>query len=254
MAEVLRPRRRLAWAPNAVTSANLLMGFFSVLYSLRALAGGQGAAAPELTAACWLILGAAVGDLLDGKLAQWLKAGSDFGMRLDSFADAVSFGLAPAVLVYAAFLREAAPGVPAAALGPAAYFLAACWRLARYNVQTAAPPRFGFVGVPTPTAALVVASLYLSTRAEPWPPAWVGAGVLLMAVAMVSPLRYPAFKGLHRRELAVVLGILGLMALASLRWGLAPVLLAAFGSFALLWGYWWIPLRPYWVPGVTKED
>jgi CDP-diacylglycerol--serine O-phosphatidyltransferase len=241
------------WVPNAVTSGNLLLGFFSILFSLRALRSGEGPSSMGLFTACWLILWATIGDVLDGKLAKLLKASSDFGMRLDTFADAVTFGLAPAVLVYAAFLHDAS-GAPAVALAPAAYFLAACFRLARYNVQTAAPPRFGFVGVPTPTAALVSTSLFLSTRLSPLPAAWVGALLILLAVAMVWPLRYPSFKGLRGREVALILTILFVMLISSLKWGIAPVVLVAWGSFALVWGYWWIPLRPYWVPGVSKED
>jgi CDP-diacylglycerol--serine O-phosphatidyltransferase len=246
-------RNPWAWAPNAVTSANLLLGFFSILVSLRALRDGEPAGSLSFVTACWLILWATIGDVLDGKLAKLLHASSDFGMRLDTFADAVTFGLAPAVLVYAAFLRDAGGG-PAVGLAPAAYFLAACFRLARYNVATTAPPKFGFVGVPTPTAALVVTSLYLSTREAPLPSSWVAALCLLLAVSMVWPLRYPAFKGLKAREAGLVLAILFTMLFSSLKWGIAPTILVAWGSFALVWGYWWIPLRPYWVPGVSKED
>lgn len=238
--------------PNIVTSGNLLLGFFSILLSLRSMRQAQ-PPADGLVTACWLILWASIGDVLDGKLAKLLDASSDFGMRLDTFADAVTFGLAPAVLLYAAFLRDAG-GSPAVSMAPAAFFLAACFRLARYNVQTQEVPRFGFVGVPTPTAALVMVSFYLSTRQAPLPPHWVAAFSTLLAVAMVWPLRYPAFKGLRGREVAVVLGILFAMLFASLRWGSAPVILVSFGSFALVWGYWWIPLRPYWVPGVRRED
>jgi phosphatidylserine synthase len=139
-------------------------------------------------------------------------------------------------------------------LAPAAYFLAAAFRLARYNVQSAGPPRFGFVGLPTPAAALIATSLYLSTANKPFPPSSVAVLMLFVGAAMVSPLRYPSFKGLSGREVALVLGILLVMLLCTLRWGTAPVVLVGFGSFALLWGYWWIPLRPYWVPGVGKDD
>jgi CDP-diacylglycerol---serine O-phosphatidyltransferase len=245
--------RRWRWAPNAVTSANLLLGYFSIFYSLRAMRSGEGPDSMALATACWLILWATIGDVLDGKLAKILKAGSGFGMRLDTFADAVTFGLAPAVLMYAAFLKDAG-GPPLVALAPAAYFLAACVRLARYNVQTSAPPRFGFVGVPTPAAAMVITSFYLSTHAAPWQAAWVAAFTVLMAVAMVWPLRYPAFKGLRGREVAAVMGILFAMLLATLAWGTARVMFVTMASFVLVWGYWWIPLRPYWVPGVRKDD
>ena len=248
-----RTRRvSLAWVPNAVTSANLLLGFFSLLLSLEALRHGEGTQSPAFATACWLILWATIGDMLDGKLAKLLHASSDFGMRLDTFADAVTFGLAPAVLLYAAFLRS--PGGSLVALAPAAYFLAACFRLARYNVQTSAAPRFGFTGLPTPAAALLSTSLYLSTKDAPYPPEAVAIVTALVAVAMVSPLRYPSFKGLKAREALVSMLLLIGLFVAVQFWGTPRVTFALFGSFTLLWGYWWIPLRPYWVPGVRKED
>lgn len=248
-----KARNYLAWVPNAVTSGNLLLGFFSILISLRSLHEGEGPQSLGFATACWLILWATIGDVLDGKLAKLLKASSDFGMRLDTFADAVTFGLAPAVLLYAAFLRDAGSSIYVA-LAPSAYFLAACFRLARYNVQTGEQPRFGFTGVPTPTAAIIAATLYLSTRDAPWPPAWVAALTGLLAVAMVSPLRYPALKGLKPRETAAVLGIVAVMLLAGLRYSVPQVVFATMTSFTLLWGYWWIPLRPHWVPGVSRQD
>lgn len=251
----MRPpgKNRLAWIPNAVTSGNLLLGFYSILISLRSLHAGQGPQSLGFATACWLILWATIGDVLDGKLAKLLKASSDFGMRLDTFADAVTFGLAPAVLLYAAFLRDAGTSIYVA-LAPSAYFLAACFRLARYNVQTAGEPRFGFTGVPTPTAAIIASTLYLSTRNDPWPPSWVAALTGLLAVAMVSPLRYPALKGLKPRETVFVIALLLGMLLASLFYSIPQVVFAVMVSFTLLWGYWWIPLRPLWVQGVRRED
>ena len=243
----------LAWIPNAVTSCNLLLGFFSILISLDALRQGQDPRAPAFATACWLILWAVLGDVLDGKLAKLLKASSMFGMYLDTFADAVTFGMAPAVLLYAAFLRNS-DGSPAVALAPLAYFGTACFRLARYNVQTVAQPRFGFVGVPTPTAALIVTSLYLSTSNSPLPVGVVAGLTLLVAITMVSPLRYPGFKGMKAREVALSLVILLGMVVAMALWGAPKVVFFTFTSFAVTWGAAWIPLRHYWVPGTKASD
>jgi len=252
MARIFR-RPSPKWIPNAVTSVNLLLGFFSILISLRALRDGQSAASPAFATACWLILWATLGDVLDGKLAKLLKANSSFGMYMDTFADAVTFGMAPAVLLYAAFLRD--PQVsPAVALAPLGYFLAACFRLARYNVQTVGTPRFGFTGVPTPTAAMIVTSLYLSTSLAPLTPGLVAGLTGLVAVSMVSPLRYPAFKGMKPREIALCLLALAAMVAATTQWGVPRVIFYTFTSFTLTWGWWWIPLRPYWVPGTTFND
>jgi CDP-diacylglycerol--serine O-phosphatidyltransferase len=141
-----------------------------------------------------------------------------------------------------------------AVLAAGAYFMAAAFRLARYNVQTTGPARFGFVGVPTPTAAIITTTLFLSTYKAPWPPERVAALMGLLALAMVSPLRYPALKGLKGRETIVVLLLVLGCLIFSIAYGTPPVVFALFSSFALVWGWCWIPLRPYWVPGVTKED
>lgn len=253
MAEARVARRRLVWVPNAVTSVNLLLGFLSILFSLQALKNGEGPQSPAYSTAAWLVLWATLGDVLDGKLAKWLNASSDFGMRMDTFADAVTFGLAPSVLLYAAFLKDAGSSL-SVALAPAAYFLAACFRLARYNVQSVGGPRFGFTGVPTPTAAIIAVTLYLGTLDAPWSPGAVAALTGLLALAMVSPLRYPAFKGLRPRELKAALAILAVLFLSMARWGIPKASFYAFASFALVWGWWWVPLRPLWVPGADPND
>jgi CDP-diacylglycerol--serine O-phosphatidyltransferase len=246
-----RPDR--TWAPNALTSVNLLLGFFSILLSLRAAKLGLPTAAMDYAVACWLILWATIFDVLDGKVAKLLHASSDFGVRLDTFADAVTFGLAPAVLIYAAFLKPAGLG-PLAAMASGSYFMCASFRLARYNVQTAGPARFGFTGLPTPTAAIVMTSLFLSTRLNPLAGGTVATLLGLLAVAMVSPLRYPSLKGLKGRETAFVMLLLAAMLLASLKYDTPLVVFVTMASFALFWGWCWIPLRPLWVPGIKKED
>ncbi len=241
------------WAPNVLTSANLVLGFFSIVLSLRAARLNHAADSMDYQVACWLILWATILDVLDGKVAKLMHASSEFGLRLDTFADAVTFGLAPAVLIYCAFLQTAGLG-SSAPLAAGAYFMAAAFRLARYNVQTVGPVRFGFVGVPTPTAAIITTTLYLSTFNQPWPAERLAGLMGLLSIAMISPLRYPALKGLKGRETLVVLGIVIACLATSIRFGTPPVVFALFSSFALFWGWCWIPLRPYWVPGVTKED
>jgi CDP-diacylglycerol--serine O-phosphatidyltransferase len=242
-----------SWAPNLLTACNLSLGFFSILLSLRAARLGHDPSSMDYQVACWLILWATIFDVLDGKVAKLLHASSEFGLRLDTFADAVTFGLAPSVLIYAAFLRDAGLGA-GAVLAAGAYFMAGAFRLARYNVQTAGLSRFGFVGVPTPTAAIITTTLFLSTRTQPWPAQTVAGLMGLLALAMVSPLRYPAFKGLKGRETLAVLMILLACLVLSIPYGTPRVVFILFSSFALFWGWCWIPLRPYWVPGTTKED
>jgi CDP-diacylglycerol--serine O-phosphatidyltransferase len=248
---------KLIWLPNSFTAMNVLLGFLSILVSvnasLRPQASQPGSPTPYDTA-CWLIIWATLFDVLDGKLAKLTGTSSEFGMRLDTFADATTFGLAPAVLIYCAFLSPSQMIQPMGWVACGCYFTSAVFRLARYNVLTTTGPQFGFVGVPTPTAALISVSLYLSH----WDlgiPAWaVACGMVLIALAMVSPLRYPAFKGLYRVEKLLVLLLLACMALGTAFFGPAKVLFVTFGSFALLWGPLWVPTRKYWNPELKTQS
>ncbi|MES2201285.1 MAG: CDP-diacylglycerol--serine O-phosphatidyltransferase [candidate division FCPU426 bacterium] len=244
---------RWVWLPNSFTAMNVLLGFLSILVSVSASLGQQGIpAAGEISpynTACWLILWATLFDVLDGKLAKLTGTTSEFGMRLDTFADAVTFGLAPAVLIFCTFLSPSHLPSPLGWIACGVYFSAAVFRLARYNVQTAAEPVFGFIGLPTPAAALVGVSLYLSLGEASLVPAWaVACLMVLIGAAMVSPLRYPAFKGTYPLEKKVILGILLAMAAGTVVWGAALVLLVSWGSFALVWGWAWVPSRRFWVP------
>ncbi len=212
-----------------------------------------GAASPYDTA-CWLILWAALFDVLDGKVAKLTGTTSEFGMRLDTFADAVTFGLAPAVLIFCTFLSPQHLPPPLGWLACGAYFSAAVFRLARYNVQTSRSDQFGFTGLPTPAAAMIGVSLYLSTADGPLAPGIVASLMVLIGAVMVSPLRYPAFKGTYPLEKKVILGILVTMAAATVVWGAARVLLVSWGGFALVWGWAWVPTREFWVPELMKKE
>ena len=203
--------------------------------------------------ACWLIIWATLFDVLDGKLAKLTGTSSDFGMRLDTFADATTFGLAPAVLIYCAFLSPTQMASPWGWIAAGCYFTSAVFRLARYNVISTRAASFGFVGVPTPTAALIAVSLYLSHWGESLPATIVALIMLLIAVTMVSPLRYPAFKGLYPVEKKIILALLTSMAAATCFVGPAKVLLVTFGSFALFWGPLWVPTRKLWNPELRSK-
>lgn len=110
--------------PNAITVTNMVLGL-SVIFLVI---GDQGRAA--VNGCCLLILLGAVLDYVDGRLARYLQAASDFGKQMDSFADLVTFGLAPVALLWS--LEPAGTGAPAFLL-LAVYPLAGAFRLARYN-------------------------------------------------------------------------------------------------------------------------
>jgi CDP-diacylglycerol--serine O-phosphatidyltransferase len=130
-------------------------------------------------------------DLLDGRIARLTGTTSQFGAELDSLADAISFGVAPALMAY----RWALDEIPR--LGwLAAFFFAMCGvlRLARFNVQKSGiDPRY-FVGLPIPAAAGQLVTLLV-----------VGLGFL-----MVSTFRYPSFKGVDLRRRRSYLAVLGI--------------------------------------------
>lgn len=165
--------------PNGVTLANISLGFLAIV----AAAEGQ------FDRAVLLLFVAALCDALDGRLARMLDATSRFGQELDSLSDAVSFGVAPAVIIYLAVLR------PLGLLGAAAavaYLLCGVIRLARFGVDTSEIGKRTFVGCPIPVAAGYILSFVLVRHALP---AWaVAGGTLWIAGCMVSTIKVPKFR------------------------------------------------------------
>lgn len=150
----------------------------------------------KYTIAAYYILGAIIFDMLDGTVAKLTKSVSEFGKQLDSLCDLVSFGAAPAVLIYTAYLaEERAVGSPVGHYGAIMaiiYVICGALRLARFNVYQA-EVRDYFTGLPIPGAALTVASFVLF--ADYWQlhvAFWVlGPMTLGLAYLMVSTVRYP---------------------------------------------------------------
>jgi CDP-diacylglycerol--serine O-phosphatidyltransferase len=184
--------------PSSITMASVFCGFSSVVMSINA-AG----ATPErffLWAAGLLVL-AGVFDGLDGRVARATDTATEFGVQLDSLADVISFGMAPAILAYRyGFFQLGIQDSHLRAVGWAACFVfIACGalRLARFNVQVrAVDPRY-FVGLPIPAGAACVASVIIW---HPTPPAtvayayWFAAELFLVGLLMVSTIRFPSFK------------------------------------------------------------
>lgn len=177
-------RSPLPWrlvVPNLVTGANIAIGFCAVL------AASHG----DYDLAVRLLVAAIFCDMFDGQLARRLRATSRFGQELDSLSDVLSFGAAPAFLVYAALLRELGPwGVAVAVL----YLMAGALRLARFNVTSDVHTKERkTLGVPIPVAAgYAMAVTLMRDRLEPA----AGAAVIVaMALLMVSRVRLPQMKG-----------------------------------------------------------
>jgi CDP-diacylglycerol--serine O-phosphatidyltransferase len=207
---------RIYFLPNLMTAGNLFCGFVAVIMCiqarLEAIAPGTYAHSAEehYKWAVWLILGAVIFDSLDGRLARLGGRQSLFGAEFDSVADVVSFGVAPALMVFLLILSPT-QGYPIfRKIGwfiGFIYLLCAAVRLARFNVITNPllhPPKDSnkdFVGLPVPAAAGTVVSLVLlllhvsEDNQAPHELALILPVLLLViAVLMVSTIRYPSFK------------------------------------------------------------
>ncbi len=178
-----RTKRKMRLAPaDAATSMNLVCGLLSMVM----------AAHDQPYQAIWLIVMAMVFDSVDGNLAKMFNTVSEFGRELDSLADMVSFGTAPAFLFAEMFIQPEFSFV--AFLAPAAYTVCAAVRLARFNLR--APLKGYFQGVPSPAAALSAVMFALAGLHNKWFALPIFPGIALafmgiMALLMVSYIPYP---------------------------------------------------------------
>jgi CDP-diacylglycerol--serine O-phosphatidyltransferase len=250
-----RPRRAAYALPTLFTAGNIFLGFLSILRSFRgsmAVVTGIGVA-PEQFAIAAKAIGAAVFlDGLDGRIARMTNTTSDFGREMDSLADVISFGIAPAVLAFAwgvqfidtslgSFAREHITrfGTFAAFL----FLLCGAARLARFNIQKnpvpknpGRPDRKYFVGLPIPAGAAMVAAVVFANDGEPlvnWQSS--AAWLVLMSVLgllMVSTWRYYSFKGISLSKPYTPLIMILVGAFIYLTWNWPqPVLLAMASSY-----------------------
>ena len=179
-----RPRRAAYALPTLFTAGNIFLGYLSILRSFRgaidAASGAATSSAENFTVAAIAIGAAVFTDGLDGRIARMTNTTSDFGREMDSLADVISFGLAPAVLAVAWGVLGVDSALALAFRGPlfnAGYFVAFLFllcgaaRLARFNIQKnpipknpGRPDRKYFVGLPIPAAAGLVASTVYATE------------------------------------------------------------------------------------------
>ncbi len=173
-------------AASFVTAFALYCGVASIFAGIRG----------EYDEAAYWIIGAILLDMLDGTVARMTKSTSEFGKELDSLADMVSFGVAPAVLIYNAYLVEGKMSheflAPIGSVMAVCYVICAALRLARYNAFQAGRHDI-FIGLPSPAAAGMIASFTLFFQYfEYHMTYWVlGPVTMMMALLMVSNVRYP---------------------------------------------------------------
>lgn len=224
-------RRGIYLLPSLLTTAAMFAGFAAILFAdegrfpLAALA---------------VFLGIAL-DALDGRVARLTRTASEFGLHYDSLSDLVTFGVAPALVLYQWSLQHVAPfGGDWARLGwlAAFFYLAAVGlRLARFNALAAAQDRAFFRGLPSPAAAgLLMAGLWVAERngyAGADLRFWALAAALAAAVLMVSRFSYYSFKDLGPRRLRLATWLAVLAGLLLLAWNPPLLLLLAFFLYAL---------------------
>jgi CDP-diacylglycerol---serine O-phosphatidyltransferase len=187
--------------PSLFTLASLFFGIWSIVLA------SQG----SFYLASWWIVVAGVLDTIDGLSARMSKTDTEFGAQLDSLVDIVSFGVAPATLIY--FLEFSGIG-PYAWVFSYAFVVCVALRLARYNTQKAAPGS-DFTGLPCPAAGMTLATYYPFTRTDffqtqlsdlPWPQILIFLTITL-SLAMVSQIRYARLPGIGIRSVRGLLGL-----------------------------------------------
>ena len=213
MTEKISSKRGIYLLPSVLTTFGMFAGFYSIISSING----------EFTIAAISIMIAMMWDTLDGRVARLTNTQSAFGAEYDSLADLVSFGLAPALLVYEWSLYELGRFGWLAAF---VYLACAALRLARFNTQVGIADKRFFQGLPSPAAAGVIASMI-------WLKIWtfasfdsevislgyyLGAGItILCGILMVSNVRYYSFKELDSKKasfrflLLIVLSLIILM-------------------------------------------
>lgn len=198
-----RFRRGIYILPTLFTVGNLFCGFGSLL---QAYSGKFGWAA-------LLIIIAGLLDGLDGRIARLTNTTSEFGIEFDSLADVVSFGVAPAFLVYSWALA------PLERVGwwiAFVYLVCVAMRLARFNIQRRIMDKRYFAGLPSPAAAGILACVVFAFPAQP-SPRWASGLVVVLVVVVsgltVSRLRYRSFKEIDLRNRRSYLYVLPLAAI-----------------------------------------
>ena len=197
-----RVRRAVVVLPNGFTLINLFFGVFAIVAASRG----------EFSTAGLYIVFGGIADALDGRVARATRTGSRFGSELDSLVDAISFGLAPALIMYFAVLNRGGWDW----LFVFGFSACAVVRLARFNVEQAGRAKTYFHGLPSPVAGMTLATYYWFSQtslyhesllsALPWQSVlrWLMLGLSLL---MISPIPYLAVPRIGLRSVKEVVGL-----------------------------------------------
>lgn len=203
------PRPSMVMLPNGFTLANLFFGVFAIVAASRG----------DHERAVWYILIGAMCDAMDGRVARATHTGSKFGEELDSLVDAISFGLAPALLMYFAVLRQQGWDWVFVFL----FSACAVMRLARFNVEQAGRAKRYFRGLPSPMAGGVLATYFWFSQTTlfnqtiisdlPWP-LMVRVMMAVLSFLMISNVPYPAWPTFSMKTWRGIVGLFIFVGLA----------------------------------------
>lgn len=253
--EPARARRKGVLAiPTVLTVLNVFFGFMAMLYAIKGsqanVLGDTAFAAKLFSRACWCLVVSAVFDTFDGLVARLMKATTEFGKEYDSLADVVTFGAAPAVLVYCWALHLLGGGLGG---GLAFLFLVAgSLRLARFNVQAASTDHRYFVGLPIPAGALSLAAIinYAPQPVTDRRFAIVMAVVTVaLAFAMVSTIRYRSQKFKNVQKPLPAPAVLAFALVIAIFWRWPQEFMFIFGVFYVSSG----PIAKLWSIVMPKD-
>lgn len=236
----MRPGMHIYILPNLITTMNLFMGFLAIIQAIQG----------QYVFAAYAIVGAAVFDQLDGRVARMTHSQSKFGAELDSLCDLVSFGAAPGILLFLWALQ------PFGRIGWLVSFLfCACGalRLARFNVQHEVVEKAYFQGLPIPMAAGIVASSVLAFTDLGWDPQHsyiLLTMTALLAFVMVSTFRYRSFKDIDLKGRLpfkyLIVGVLIIVGVAVRPEVMLFVVFMTYATLGAIFGIlgWGRPLKP----------
>ncbi len=201
------PRPSLVMLPNGFTLGSLFFGIFAIVAASRG----------EHVRAGWYIVTAAFCDMFDGRIARATNTGSRFGEELDSLVDAISFGVAPALMMYFAELNHTGWDWIFVWL----YVACAVMRLARFNIEQAGKSKTFFQGLPSPAAGGTLATYYWFSQTQLYQETMIGdlpwqsiLRFLMVALAflMISNVPYPAWPRFSLRNWYGALGVIVFLA------------------------------------------
>lgn len=225
-----RLQRGIIILPSAFTLGNLFLGVYAMVSAARG----------DFEWASWSIVLAALLDMLDGRIARFTATGSRFGAELDSLVDAISFGVAPAFVIYELFFADQ----PWSWILSFLYVTAGVIRLARFNVEQGGHAKRSFHGLPSPTAGMVLATIYPFFTAPAVAPIMdglpstqaVGIVMIALSVLMLSHIPYPLVPKLSLRNPRATAGSLFLAACGATALTIPEYFIFPFLCLYTLWG------------------